>query len=183
MNGRIGTVMLTLLIVMMVGGLIAARLIPSYEVQQQRQSDLQLKFSLAQIRQAFDLKRQASPSYNPSLDTPAAILQVLRDLTRENYLRSESLQDMTVPQYSWGVSVNQSYWKGTGNIASNTSFEDDDTSTGFLASWTVGTSDTRAASDTTFFPSKDTAVFDDYNGQNKLGKILSNTGNSIMISK
>ena len=177
MKSRAGTVILALLVVIMLGGVLATRLIPSYEIQQKRQDDTELKFSLAQIRQAFDLKLREDPTYSPVLTTPGAIKVALQGLKDENLLGEVGVNDSTIANYKWDSQA-EFYWVGVGNVASNTGFEDDN-GYGFLATWTLGTADTTIATESNSFSNN----LDDYNGQNKLGNPFSTVNTVLKITK
>lgn len=183
-KARKGTVMLVLLAALLVGGIMASKLLPKQEVQAQRRSEQELRTTIAEIRQAFDLKEFVAGSFIPDLSTPAKINAVLKQLETENFLRNASMTDSTMFAGQW---INNTFWVGTSNIPFNTSFEGsaplDITKNEFLASWSLGTPDTIAASDTTFWPSRDSDKFDDYSGQNKFGKIMQINGASMKLTR
>jgi type II secretory pathway pseudopilin PulG len=182
MNTR-GTVMLMLLVAVLIGGILALRLVPTYEVQQRRESDTQLRLTLGQIRQAFDMKLMVDPTYNPVLDTPADVANALKTLANENFLLADSgdfvvdegtLRDLTIPKHLW--KKGDQFWTRANNVASNTSFEELDTS-GEVASWTAEPN-TIFSIDEAYLDLPD---LDDYPGQNKLGVTFGSQGKALKI--
>ncbi len=185
MRQRHGTVMLALLVVVLIGGILAIRLVPSYEIQERRQSDQELKFSLAQIRQAVDMKGFLDPTWPESTGLNLGVASEVKDLmiglTKEKLL-GDIPRDTTIVSYQWGQNMTASpteghFWVFCSNIASNTNFEDD-AEDGSLASWTLGP-DTYLATEQVAFPD----ALDDYKGQNKFGRLFSNSNTAIKIVK
>ena len=181
--------MLVLFSVIITGGIIAGRILPNYGTQQKRTMENHLRATLAEIRQAFDLKQitlfPKGEDYNPDLSSPDAIDIVLKNLESENFLRSALMTDPTVSPDNWGPG--NIYWKGSSNILYNSSFESNkppDSSKGeFVASWSFGTSDSvgQLSIDNDFYPTMDTNQIDDYRGQNKLGLPLTASGTALKI--
>ena len=181
-KSQAGTVMLALLVVIIIGGLVASRLVPSFEIQKKRETDVQLRFNLGLLRQGFDLKSKADPTYNPSLTTRAEIKDAIASLSLEGFLNMSTLRDPTVPAHLWDKS-DDTYWKIVENLAETSSFESDEIVDGFLASWSTGAAGTIAATDSTFFPSLGSSNLDNYAGQNKLGELMSTRGNSVKLTR
>ncbi|RCK78790.1 MAG: hypothetical protein OZSIB_1143 [Candidatus Ozemobacter sibiricus] len=183
MRQRHGTVMLALLVVVLIGGVLAIRLVPSYEIQERRQSDQELRFSLAQIRQAVDMKSFLDPTWPPAtmnLGIASEVKDLLIGLQKENLL-GDIPRDTTIVSYQWAQNMSASpteghFWVFSSNIASNTNFEDEEGGT--LASWTVGP-ETFLATEQIAFP----AALDDYKGQNKFGRLFSTNNTTIKIVK
>lgn len=180
---RRGALMLMLLVAIIIGGIIALRLLPQEEVIAQRDREEILHGNLSQIREAFDLKRQADPTWNPFPDldntTMASVTDVLEQLANENFLREKDVKDPTVPHYLWGTTSNY-FWRVSENIASNTSFElEDPADPTAIASWTASP-ESVVATDTEYL--SDSSV-DDYPHQNKLGSILQSSGASLKITR
>lgn len=180
LNARRGALMLMLLVTMIVGGIVALRMLPQEEVIAKREKEEDLHKNLSQIREAFDLKWQADPNWAPDLTTKAGIESALNTLVTEKYLRDDKhLKDPTVPNHLWDSS-DEYYWRASANIASNTSFESDDPSDpALIASWTKAP-DTTAATDTTYL---ENPANDDYPHQNKLGRPGRGKGVSLRIIK
>ncbi len=190
MDRRKGTVILGLLVVILLGGVLATRLVPSYEIQERRQSDLELRFALAQIRQAVDMKEMLDPDWPNNTGLNLGIASQVKDLL--NGLIADNLlgaipRDTTIITYQWSQNLMASpsqaqYWVMAGNIASNSDFEDfrSDTISGIgLASWSLGTTDTLLATVPVSFPD----ALDDYKGQNKFGRRFSPVNYAIQITK
>lgn len=171
--------MILLLLALSVGGLIAAKIIPILAVQQERESESLLRANLSQMRQAFDLMARTKPGWDPGLSAPNAIAS----LVQAGMYREPQPWDPTFPRYLWNQGSNT--WILAGNIATRASFEatDNDPSSNFVASWSRGTPETVAATDSTFFPSRDSSQYDDYPGQNRLGEVLGTIGASLRIDR
>ncbi|MEW6709813.1 MAG: hypothetical protein AB1403_08340 [Candidatus Riflebacteria bacterium] len=184
MNGKLhlnrkGALMLMLLVVIVIGGIVALRMLPQEDVIAKREKEENLHKNLSQIREAFDLKWQADENWTPDLTNKAGIRAALQTLANEGFLREEDILDPTVPTYLWDTS-DIYYWKASTNIASNTSFElEDPSDPTLIASWTKAP-DTEAATVTQYL---DDNILDDYPHQNKLGAPLQGGGTSLMIVK
>lgn len=169
--------MLLLLVVVLFAGIFAARMIPSYAVQRTRRDAGALREVLTRIRQAFDSQYHVQPSWDPGAVPSSA----LDELFQRGLLPDGKPIDPTIPPELWNTG--SWTWIITENMATHSSFEssDHDSSTGFVASWSAGTPDTFAATDSLFFPSQDSSAFDDYPGQNRLGERLATAGASVLI--
>ena len=178
-SGRRGALMMMLMVAMVVGGVVALRLLPQEDIIARREKESELHSNLSQIREAFDLKLESDPDWDPDLSSKTGIENAIASLTDENFLREKSLTDPTVPTYLWGTSANY-YWRASINIASNSSFEiEDPVDPTKIAYWLLSPG-TVAASDS-YYPN-DSSI-DDYPHQNKLGQILRNSGSSLRITK
>lgn len=186
--------MLLLLISLSVIGLISSQAIPSYEQSHKRRSENQLKTTLGEVRQAFDLKFFIDPTYldlatPEELASPAFIAGLLQGLEQDQLLRQKNLLDSTMSADRWNSGTPDTYWKIIHNLTHNPSYESrvapDPARSEFLASWSYGTPDTTGmvASDTVFFPSLGTPYFDDFPGQNKFGVLFCASGTSLRISR
>ncbi|HOY65674.1 MAG TPA: hypothetical protein PLP29_02235 [Candidatus Ozemobacteraceae bacterium] len=175
---RQGTVILMLLVALMIGGIVAMRLIPGIEIQEQRQKNVQLKMALGQIRQAFAMRAAASATYNPDLSNKNAIANELSSLAQLNYLNDPTQMDRHVPGHRWGTGTGDVYWKAADNIAENTSFEVTDTA-GTIASWQIE-AQTTLTRDWFYLG---TTEIDDFPGENKLGITLGLSGRSVRIDR
>ena len=119
-----------LMVILIVVGILAERLIPNEETITARSKEKSLNLDLSQIREAFDLKRIASPTWEPwednfdrnHPDAPASISKVLQALVNEGFLRSASLSDPGIMPQLWGTGAGKIYWQASGNLASNSSF-------------------------------------------------------------
>jgi len=178
--------MMAMLVAIVGVGLLSASLVPTEVTKSKRGQEEQLKSALAQIRFAFDLKRLHDPNYNPPLKTAAQVASVLKTLADGKFLRNASMTDPTVVSHLWSGS-SEFYWQGNSNYSYNTSFESavppDTSKMEVVASWSTDPSVTEAASDTKFFPSQGETAFDDYSGQNKLGKRLLLSGTSLRLTR
>jgi len=174
---RQGTVLLMVLIALMIGGIIAMRLIPSVEVQEHRQKEVQLKLALGHIRQAFAMREACSTvPYEPNLKTSTDIAVEMKDLTEKNFLFADTMSDRNVPNTRWGTESEDLFWRAVENLASNTSFEVLDTS-GVIVPWQVETS-TTFTRDHLYLNAPE---IDDFPGENKLGLTFGMGGRAIRI--
>ncbi|MDD3145961.1 MAG: hypothetical protein PHD82_01555 [Candidatus Riflebacteria bacterium] len=173
--------MLLLLLVMLVaGGIAALKLMPEQELITIRSKENSLNLELSQIREAFDLMQIASPSWQPWADdfdpahpdAAASIALTLKTLHENGFLRDPNIYDPGIMKQLWGTSTNKIFWKASGNVASNSSFQID------MLSWNWNQTDTDAATDTIF---PESSNIDDYPYQNKLGNLLDSTGASLKI--
>ncbi|HNW35301.1 MAG TPA: hypothetical protein PKM25_10245 [Candidatus Ozemobacteraceae bacterium] len=169
---------LMVLVAMMIGGIIAMRLIPSVEVQERRQKNVQLKMAIGQIRQAFAMREAcATVPYEPNLANANAIAAELDDLTQKNFLLTDSMADRNIPMHRWGTSPSDLYWRPVDNLATNTSFEVTNGAT--VASWVIA-AQTVLTRDYFYL---NIPEIDDFPGENKLGQSLGLTGHSIRIDR
>lgn len=171
-----GTLFLAMLIMIAVGGMMATRLLPSRTIQEKRDKAYQLRMALGQIRQAVDLKYMADPAYNPDFSSAINIKNALKDLSNENYLRSDKLKDPTIPNYLWELNDGY-YWQGTNNMAENTSFEN--TKDGEIATWVAVLGSTVAT--TPYY--LDSSEIDSFPDQNNLGVSFNSSGTAVAITK
>lgn len=169
--------MLMLLVALMIGGYVAARLVPDVEIQERRQKDVQLKLALTQIRQAFSMRAFCDPTYAPDLSNAVAIASELADLEARNYLPSSGvLRDRHVPAHRWGTGPGDIYWQTVENYATNTSFELMEEA-GIIPAWGAEASTTLTWD--SFYPT--TPSGDDFPGENKLGVVFGSKGHSLRI--
>jgi type II secretory pathway pseudopilin PulG len=178
-NPRRGALLMMLLVLIIIGGIIALRMLPQEDTIARRDREINLHNNLSEIRQAFDLRLQTDPDWNPNLDTKNDIKNALAELVASNALRTDEIKDPTVPDYLWGP-LNEYFWRVSKNYIENSSCEKDDVSDPTkLASWTISPS-TIAASDTHYLSDPG---LDDYPYQNLLGNILASGGASVKITK
>ena len=180
---RQGSLMVVVLVVITIVGALGSQLASNTETQHTRSQEEQLRHVLARIRNAFDMKKKVDEDFAPDLSSPAAIRQTLEILARENFLGTASLTDPLVRPHLWNSHADF-FWKGTENVSMNSSFESDDapeTGTEVVASWSRGDPFTIAASDTRFFPTRNTDGLDDYRFQNKLGQTMTASGTSLRV--
>jgi hypothetical protein len=170
-----------LLVAIIIGGIIALRMIPEENVIVLREKEENLQTNLSQIRAAFALKeKEEDPTWNPDLTNKPGIDSALQDLVTQGYLRDKDIKDPTVFDHLWGLGANDIYWESSTNIASNTSFEEDDGSgDGDILEWVVPT-DTDAATDSVFLTDP---TLDDFPHHNKLGNPFRNSGATLEIIK
>ena len=176
-NNKQGTLFLAMLIMIAVGGLFATKLIPSKAIQEKRHKAYTLRMALGQIRQAVDMKHLANPDYVFDFGDKTKIEQELKILADEHYLRNKDLSDPTIPRYMWKLDEKH-FWRGTNNMALNTSFEKLD-STGGVASWVVISGSIATTTDDYL----DSSSIDTFPNQNKLGTPFSTKGHAIKITK
>jgi hypothetical protein len=176
-NSRRGALLMMLLVLIIIGGIVALRMLPQEDTIARRDKEINLHNNLSEIRQAFDLRLQTDPDWNPDLSDRTKIKAALAELVASNALRTGDIKDPTVPDYLWDTS-DEYFWRVSQNYVENSSCERDD-SAGKLASWTISPS-TIAASDTHYI---DDPGLDDYPYQNLLGNILGKGGSSLKITK
>lgn len=187
MNGkadsRAGAMMLMLLVVLIIGSIVALQLLPNEELVARRSKETSLNTEISQIREAFDLMKVASPTWEPWEDNfdpdhagaPASIAKVLTELANKGYLRNKDLADPTVMPHLWAAAAGKSFWKASTNVASNSSFQ---ISVDGLTAWDWSKTETTASTDTVYL--NDIRV-DDYPYQNKLGNLLASGGSALKI--
>ncbi len=171
-----------LMVMLAAGGIAALKLMPGEQLITTRSKENSLNLELSQIREAFDLMQIASPTWQPweddfdpaHPDAAASVALTLQTLHENGFLRDQNIYDPGIMSQLWGTSTNQIFWKGSGNIASNSSFQIN------MINWDWNQIDTVAATDTIFPESSDC---DDYPYQNKLGNLLDNTGTSLKITR
>jgi hypothetical protein len=169
--------MLILLVAIIIGGIIALRMIPEQDVVVIRAKEENLHKNLSQIRAAFDLRWIEDETWDPDLSNPGGIQDALDELVASGVLRAEDIKDPTIKEYLWGTSARY-FWQSSANIASNTSFEAAD-GLDNIPEWVVP-ADTIAATVSAYL--EDTTL-DDYPHQNKLGQNLLSGGAALEITK
>ncbi|MGM0600943.1 MAG: hypothetical protein ACQETH_14125 [Candidatus Rifleibacteriota bacterium] len=179
LNPRRGALLMMLLVLIIIGGIIALRMLPQEDTIARRDREVNLHNNLSEVRQAFDLRLQTDPDWNPDLSDRTKIKDVLQALVASNALRTGDIKDPTVPDYLWDTD-DKYFWQVSKNYIENSSCEEDDAAdTTKLASWTVSPS-TIAASDPHYLSDPG---LDDYPYQNLLGNILASGGASVKITK
>ena len=182
-NNRAGTVILLLLILLSIGAIIAQQIGPSEEILNRRLAEAGLNTDISQIREAFDLMKIASHTWQPweenfdpdHADAPASIAKVLETLRTEGFLRSSEVYDPTTRKHLWGTGPGKQFWQASVNLASNSSFQ---IYTGEVKTWDWSQTDTSAATDSFFLNEQS---IDDYPFQNKLGEFVGKSGFSLKI--
>jgi type II secretory pathway pseudopilin PulG len=176
---RRGAMMLMLLVVLIIGSIVALQLLPNEELVTRRSRESSLNTEISQIREAFDLMKVASPTWEPWPEgvepAAASIALVLQELVDIGYLRSSALVDPTVMSHNWGPG--KTFWRATTNLASNSSFQ---ISIDGLTAWDWNANETTAATDTIYL--YDMKV-DDYPFQNKLGELMGKSGAALKITR
>ncbi|MBI3039246.1 Ig-like domain-containing protein, partial [bacterium] len=178
-----GVAMLAVMVILLVGGIAATQLIPLYESQAKKSTADRLKLNIGEIRKGFDLKRASNPGCEAPLNESSqlsSISAVLASLTAENLMRNSDITDTTIPSFRWNTASNTT-WRVVFNNPFNGSFEVTDPKGAGerLASWSASSSAV-LASDSKYYPAG--SSLDDYYGQNKFGRVLSNTGASLKVS-
>jgi type II secretory pathway pseudopilin PulG len=178
-NPRKGALLMMLLVLIIIGGIIALRMLPQEDTIARRDREVNLHNNLSEIRQAFDLRLQTDPDWNPDLSDRTKIKAALQALVASNALRTDEIKDPTVPDYLWDTS-DEYFWRVSQNYVENSSCEKDDSSDPTkLASWTISPS-TIVASDPQYISDPG---LDDYPYQNLLGNIMGKGGTSVKITK
>ena len=131
---RRGSMLLTVMILLIVVAIIAMKLMPDEQTQVIRENETFYDSDLSQLREAIDLARLAAKNPNSKLalrgwtnfcatDTSASITEKIELLYECGYLRKPDLKDASVPDFQWGTNSTELYWKVSTNYASNSSFE------------------------------------------------------------
>jgi hypothetical protein len=128
-----------------------------------------------------------TPTYG--LVPPASVAVLLRELENYKLLRTAQPFDATFLTNRWSPNATETFWMITSNVALNPSFEVktttqplDATKNEVFPSWSVGSEASAIETDTTFYPTKDSSLIDDYPGQNKLGDPYQTTGSSLKLN-
>lgn len=190
-----GAMLMMVLVLIVVGSIVAMRMLPNEELIERRVDETELHTSLSQIREAFEMKfiadvavggLDAWPNLKTLLATPfpdssdidysiklqayySAVQDMLEDLVTEGYLRSLKMADLTVAPNLWGVDKN-SFWRVSDNIATY--------SKTFAEQWNMDGADAATSTDFLWLPD-----LDDYPNQNKLGDQLTGGGTALKITK
>lgn len=187
---KTGTVMLMLLVMLVVGGIVALRIMPDQSLIIRRTAEEDLSSDISNLRSAFDLKYASDDDWNPleQIDPERRLSPfqpekqevqiIIKDLFESGYLRSDKIFDSTVPSHQWNTTT---YWKLTTNFASNSSFislDQDDWPVAWATS-TEGVIDAEIDDDYFLWLTE----LDDYPHQNKFGKIMTTEGHSLRIRK
>ena len=173
---RRGALLMMLFVMLIVGGIVALRMMPNEELVTRRDKESGLNSDLSQIREALDLVRIASHPQWVDLklgDTDDQIQAKIASMTKWGFLRSQDIKDPAVPSHLWGPNKTY-YWKVTTNLATNTSFEVG------LDAWYPST-DSTVYEDTTNY--LNTTKLDEYPYQNKLGNLLNKKGRATCIRR
>jgi hypothetical protein len=175
-DSRRGALLMMLFVLLIVGGIVALRMMPNEELVTRRDKESGLNSDLSQVREALDLVRVASHPEWVDLkldDTPEQIQAKIASMSQWGFLRSEDIKDPAVPPHLWGPDKPY-YWKVTVNLATNTSFE-------------IGLDEWNAAVDTTVVEDEEnylnTTKLDEYPYQNKLGNLLNKRGRATCIRR
>ncbi len=176
-----GAMMMMLLVVLIIGSIVALQLLPNEEIVTRRSKETGLNTQISQLREAFDLMKLASPTWEPWPDNHVPdkneVAAVLKTLDENGFLRNaSSVVDPTVMTHHW-FSTDEKFWRPAVNLASNSSFQ---ISVDGITAWDWNTTETIAATDTVYL--RDMKV-DDYPYQNKLGDLLGNSGSTLKITR
>ncbi len=175
-DSRRGALLMMLFVMLIVGGIVALRMMPNEELVTRREKESGLNSDLSQVREALDLVRVASHSEWVDLkleDTPASIAAKIASMAEWGFLRSEDIKDPAVPSHLWGPDKSY-YWKVTVNLATNTSFEVG------LDEWSTSADSTVEEDDVNYL---NTTKLDEYPYQNKLGNLLNKKGRATCIKR
>lgn len=192
--------MLGLLVALIVASIVALRMIPEYSTIEERTTEQEFIETIGHIRAAIDLERvlgDASPckvEYDALVadpDNPVKIEAYLKALERDNFLNISEFKNPAIPYYRWGTALGQDYWQVKLNLVSSDtayglgSFEaGTETNEGFSSptGWVNSLAYNDNATFSTDTPSLETEEFDDYPGQNRLGKLSSYRGYSLKLA-
>lgn len=192
--------MLGLLILLIIGSIIALRTLPEYKTIEERALEQDFIEKIGHIRAAIDIDRSlgdkspCKPEYDDLMADPGNPVKIeayLKALSRENFLNLSRFKDPAIPDYRWGTGPNQLFWQVQLNLVSS------DTAYG-LGSFEAGAENNEgfnsptgwvnslAYNDNATFspdtPSFESDSFDDYPGQNRLGRLLSLKGYSLRLA-
>lgn len=180
---RSGTIMLMLLLLVVVAGISALKIIPDQGLLTKRTQEAELNTNLSHLRFAFDIKQITYPEWDPTdggtidLNDKEKIQQLIDSLHADGFLRSAKISDPTIMRHNWG---NNNFWKYRQNLINNSSFENE--TADLPDNWTCTTNtETNLILDTENFLWAD--ELDDYPNQNKFGKLMSIEGKSLKITK
>jgi len=189
--------MLGMLVVLIIGSLVAIRLLPQMETIEKRQQETSFDQTLSLIRQAVYLERQLgdlSPckvQYNDLVadsQNSAKLEAYLNALVQFNFLTIDKHQNPLIAPHHWGVGPGQIFWQTTRNLVSS------DTTFG-IGSFEAGAEVSEGFSSPVGWinsmPYNDNATFaegismpdlDDFPWQNKFGNTAGQPGRSLRIA-
>lgn len=183
MNGKLilgsrrGALLMMLFVMLIVGGIVALRMMPNEELITRRDKEASLNTDLSQVREALDLVRVASyPGWIElqASDTPAVLQAKIASLAAWGFLRDNDIKDPAVPAHLWGPGKTY-FWQVSLNLATNTSFE-------FAQDGWQPSADTTVTTDEQNY--LNSTKLDEYPYQNKLGNMLGNKkGKAVSIWK
>jgi len=126
LGSRQGALLMMLFVMLIVGGIVALRMMPNEELITRRDKESSLNTDLSQVREALDLVRVASyPGWIElqASDTPASLSAKIASLAAWGFLRDDDIKDPAVPAHLWGPDKPY-YWQVTLNLVTqNPSFE------------------------------------------------------------
>jgi hypothetical protein len=176
--------MLSLMVLVFLVGLGTTKLTPTHSRQEGTLRDHTLRTALAEIRQALEIKRFLNPLFIPDFSTPQKVFDELTALKLDRLLLSEALIDPTVPQKDWGKDKTY-FWVPVINLIRNPSFEStlppDPAKNECKPFWASSTFDTLVATDSVYYPSRNTSRFDEFPSQNKFGVFFAPRGHAIRV--
>ncbi len=175
LSSRQGALLMMLFVMLIVGGIVALRMMPNEELITRRDKESSLNTDLSQVREALDLVRVASyPGWIElqASDTPAVLQAKIASLAAWGFLRDNDIKDPAVPAHLWGPGKPY-FWQVTLNLATNTSFE-------FSQDGWQPSADTTVTTDEQNY--LNSTKLDEYPYQNKLGNMLGNKrGKAVSI--
>lgn len=189
--------MLGLMVLIMIGGIIALRILPQSEVVEKRSNENSFALTISIIRQAITLERalgDASPckaEYDSMIldpENPVKVDAYLKSLLNHNFLTMENYRSPVIPSYLWGTAGGQMFWQARRNLAASDtvygmgSFEaGTETNEGF-SSPTGWVNSLIYNDNATFSTSVPQGVYDDFPWQNKFGTMGGRQGYSLRIA-
>ena len=185
--------MLAMLLVIVVGGIVAAKVIPDTVTVQQRQDEKGLQYNLGAIRMAIAMERTASmtPRFGDDWNNRALFLGYLDELMQRNLL-SRIPVDPNIPHFQWGTNPAKTFWIPTQNFLASASFE---VKVLNQTPWATGSANVVASISFSQWPGRldgDVLKFQDgrimperqiesFHSENPFGRILGTSGASLLI--
>ena len=194
-----GNLFLGLLVLIVITGIMATRLLPEYNTLQERAVEQEFAVTIGHIRAAMDIERAMLGS-SPCLiefdalyadpTNPVKVNNYIKALENNNLLIHPDPSDPAIPNYRWGTGAGQLYWQVQKNLVASTtvpgmgSFEEWDDSSGVNTpvGWTLGSLSPTQATFVNDSPSMENSNLDDYLGQNRFGDMNGYKGYALKLA-
>jgi type II secretory pathway pseudopilin PulG len=194
-----GNLFLGLLVLIVITGILATRLLPEYNTLQERAIEQEFAVTIGHIRAAMDIERAmlASSPCSTEFDAlyadptdPVKVNNYIKALENNNLLIHPDPMDPAIPRYRWGTGAGQLYWHVQKNLVASTtamamgSFEEWDDSSGINTpvGWNLGSLSPTQATYVNDSPSMENSNLDDYLGQNRFGDMAGYTGYALKLA-